>query len=187
MNRITIINHFIKKNDYKSYLEIGCQNNTTFNNINIIHKVGVDPEKGGTNKCTSDEYFAIHKDKFDIIFIDGLHHSEQVDKDVINSLACLNEGGTIIMHDLLPEDEKMQIIPRETKAWTGDVWKSWVKLRQNRDDLNMFVINTDMGCGVITRGKQKKLINKLELNYNNFAKNKEKWMNIISPEDFLNK
>ena len=50
---------------------------------------------------TSDEYFSKFKDKFDIIFIDGLHHYEQVKKDIFNSLEILNSNGIILMHDCL--------------------------------------------------------------------------------------
>ena len=40
---------------------------------------------------TSDEYFKKFKDKFDLIFIDGLHHYNQVEKDIYNSLEILND------------------------------------------------------------------------------------------------
>ncbi len=47
--------------------------------------------------------------------------------------------------------------PATRGPWTGDVWKAWVKWRAMRDDLDMVVVNLDSGCGVITRGKQKKV------------------------------
>ena len=46
---------------------------------------------------TSDD-FLNNKTKFDIIFIDGNHMMEQVDKDIENSLTFLNEGGLILLH-----------------------------------------------------------------------------------------
>ena len=61
---------------------------------------------------TSDEYFESIKDtevKYDIIFIDGLHHNEQVLKDVENSLKHLSEGGSIVCHDCLPSEESRDI------------------------------------------------------------------------------
>ena len=173
MNRIDIINSFIQKYGYKSYLEIGCQYDQTFKKINVERKVGVDPEVGGTMKMTSDEYFAQNSEKFDIIFIDGLHHSEQVLKDIDNSLKILNKGGVIVVHDLLPTNLEMQLVPRITKAWTGDVWKAWVNLRMNKGNLNMVCIDTDMGCGIIRRGKQAKLVTKSAIEYKNFEKNKK--------------
>ena len=41
--------------------------------------------------------------KFDIIFIDGLHEYDQVKKDIVNSLKFIDEKGFILIHDLLPE------------------------------------------------------------------------------------
>ena len=57
--------------------------------------MGIDPVEGGTHKMTSDEFFYNNNDKFDIIFIDGLHQYEQVIKDVKNSLNCLTKNGII--------------------------------------------------------------------------------------------
>ena len=42
---------------------------------------------------TSDDFFLSNKDKFDVIFIDGLHIYEQVRKDVVNSINAINDGG----------------------------------------------------------------------------------------------
>jgi hypothetical protein len=39
---------------------------------------------------TSDEFFEINKSTYDIIFIDGLHIDEQVERDIINGLKILN-------------------------------------------------------------------------------------------------
>lgn len=190
MNRTEIINGLISKNGYKSYLEIGCQNNRNFNLIICQNKIGIDPERGGTIQMTSDDYFkSIEKEGelFDIVFIDGLHHKEQVIKDVKNTLKHLSKKGTIILHDCLPTTEEMQKVPRIQKVWTGNVWEAIVELRKTRINLNIFTIDTDMGCGVIQFGKQEKLINEDPINYKNFEKNKKKWMNIISIEEFKEK
>ena len=83
--RFDIINKIIKKKGFKNYLEIGCFEDENFKKIIIDRKVGVDPISGGTIRLTSDEYFSSNKEIFDIIFIDGLHHFDQVKKDIINS------------------------------------------------------------------------------------------------------
>jgi hypothetical protein len=54
------------------------------------------------------------------------------------------------MHDCAYGD---QTITRSNPRGT-DVWKSWVKLRCTRPDLDMNVINIDWGVGVIQRGTQ---------------------------------
>lgn len=50
-------------------------------------------------KNTSDKFFEINKEKFDLIYIDGSHEMEQVYKDISNSWACLNHNGIIICDD----------------------------------------------------------------------------------------
>ena len=54
-----------------------------------VNKIGVDPERGGNVRKTSDNFFKNNKKEFDVIFIDGLHIYEQCRKDVINSLKVL--------------------------------------------------------------------------------------------------
>jgi predicted O-methyltransferase YrrM len=188
MNRIDIINKLIEKKGYKSYLEIGVQNGASFNQVKCKDKVGVDPDinvKQYVNDClimTSDDFFAQNKRNFDIVFIDGLHEFKQVYTDIINALKILNKGGTIVCHDMLPPDELHQRVPRPQPSWTGDGWKAWVILRGTRSDLQMYVVDTDYGCGVIQRGQQE-LISYGKLTYDWFVRNREK-MRIISGEDF---
>ena len=85
-NRHSIIQQIIDRKKYKSYLEIGCDKDVLFNSIKIIKKIGVDPVSGGNIRMTSDDFFKNNLDKFDIIFIDGLHQYKQVKNDIINSL-----------------------------------------------------------------------------------------------------
>ena len=179
MNRIEIINKAVKKFNVFSYLEIGVGNNDNFMNVKAIYKDSVDINGLAVNTITSDEFFEKNKVQYDFIFIDGLHLEEQVYKDIINSLDCLQEGGMIMCHDMNPAQEEDQV--REytpPKTWNGDVWKAWVKLRKEREDLEMYVINTDCGCGIIKRGKQSILKSNLELNFDNLNANRTEWLNL---------
>lgn len=187
--RTDVINNIIKKNNYKKYLEIGvfCARDN-FDKIKIEYKVGVDPGIGGrtdaTFTMTSDEFFELTNDKFDIVLVDGLHHADQVYKDIINSLEVLNEGGTIVCHDMNPQRYKHQVIPQVRGIWNGDCWKAFVQLRMERTDLKMCVIDADWGLGIIQRGSQKKL-EKGELTYDNFDKNRNEWLNLLSEKEFF--
>ena len=186
MNRTDIINHLAKKIRAQSYLEIGVWNGVNFQNIAVPYKIGVDPdpESPATLKLTSDDFFALNKQKFDLVFIDGLHHADQVEKDIINSLEILNEGGVIVCHDMNPAKEEHQVIPFNGAIWNGDCWKAFVKLRQTRDDLDMFTIDTDYGCAVIRRGKQTPLVIKERIDFKSFDKNRAAWLNLVSPQQF---
>ena len=82
-SRSEIINKLISFKKYSSFLEIGCDKNANFSNVLIKKKIGVDPNSGGTHKMTSDEFFKRNTEKFDLIFIDGLHVTSQVDEILI--------------------------------------------------------------------------------------------------------
>ena len=164
MMRWDLINFFTKKFNYKKYLEIGIATGECYYQVDINEKISVDPALDNyahsipTYKMTSDKFFEtisnlVTKEKYDIIFIDGLHHSEQVDKDISNSLEHLNDNGTIILHDCNPLVEEHQIVPRQSRAWNGDVWKSIVKYRSLNNG-NACVIPTDEGLGIINKNIQ---------------------------------
>jgi predicted O-methyltransferase YrrM len=110
-NRTDLINYIIETKKYKSYLEIGCFNNQNYDKIIATVKVGIDPKSGGTIRKTSDDFFSENNQTFDLIFIDGLHHSEQVTKDVDSSLKFLNQNGEIVLHDYNPLTEDAQKVP----------------------------------------------------------------------------
>ena len=135
--RIDIINYLIKKNNYKTYLEIGVQNGISFRAIElpIENKVGVDPDLNSraTIYMTSDEFFAQNDKKFDIVFVDGLHECDAVYRDIKNSLAILNEGGIIVCHDCNPLTREAQQVPRIQKLWNGDCWKALVGVRNYKN------------------------------------------------------
>lgn len=190
MTRTDIINTLIRRNNYKSYLEIGVQQGANFYEVQCAEKTGVDNDQLTLKffpKCiisSSDDFFKSNTQKYDVVFIDGLHHGNQVYRDIINSLDILNEGGAIVCHDMLPKDESCQIVPREQVEWNGDCWKAWVRLRSERADLEMYVVDTDYGCGIIQPGHQE-TIRYTELTWPEFLKNREQWMNIIQPHIFL--
>lgn len=211
MNRTKIINFLADKNNAKTYLEIGVRDHTqNFDKITIQHKIGVDPDaeklcdREPTYKITSDQFFSLNNETFDLIFIDGLHEAKQVERDILNSLDILNEDGYIVCHDINPviyerqlslkDPKRIQYILREKEKgnkryglWNGDCWKAFVKLRKERSDITMYTVDTDFGCGVISTGRQALLDIELEdINYENLEKNRKEWLNLITVNDFLN-
>jgi hypothetical protein len=187
VNRLDIINNLAKKINAKTYLEIGVFKGYVFNNVAVDHKCGVDPNPFcvATIYTTSDLFFKNNKETFDLIFIDGLHTKEQVFEDINNALGVLNSGGYIVCHDMNPDREILQKVPRETDEWTGDCWKAWVDLRSSRSDLSMFVVDTDYGCGIISKGSQNTPKIDCDINWNNFVKYRTTWLNLISVEKFM--
>jgi hypothetical protein len=153
-NRIALVNLLIGKFSNAKYLEIGCAGNYLFNAVYAEDKTGVDPASGGNVKKTSDDFFKITTDKYDVIFIDGLHTYDQVRRDVINSIQHLKEGGYIALHDMLPRNWKEQHIPIVTGGvWTGDVWKVGFELAQS-DGIEFKILSIDCGVGVFRLSKK---------------------------------
>lgn len=164
LNRIQFLNRLIDFYGYRTYLEIGVAGGHCFAAVNAAIKVGVDPDPvvrelnvpAGLLFCTSsDEFFKTLNGRnfFELVFVDGLHQHEQVYRDVVNALDNLAVGGTIVLHDCNPGTEAMQRVPRVQDEWTGDCWKAIVRLRTSRADLNVSVLDTDYGLGVVRRGR----------------------------------
>ena len=189
LHRLDIIKYIIKKYNIKSYLEIGCDQNQVFSNVDVNRKVGVDPVKGGNVRTTSDIFFKRNKEKFDLIFIDGLHRYHQVKKDIINSLKFLNDNGIILIHDCMPRNFYYQAIPRCQLNWNGDTWKAFLEFR-SMEHLDAYCCYADEGIGVILKRKNK---NRLEINYKDFSKidfnefidNYKIYLNLVEYDDLI--
>jgi hypothetical protein len=50
---------------------------------------------------SSDEFFKIDNNKYDLIYIDGDHSATQVSLDIYNSWNNLNKGGYLILDDYM--------------------------------------------------------------------------------------
>ena len=147
--RVQLINRLLQEKKLQTaYLEIGCHRDRTFSKVSADVKVGVDPKSGGTVRMTSDEFFQQNQQRFDVVFIDGLHHWEQVIRDVQNSLNFLNPGGVILLHDCLPQAREHQLRDKVTRSWNGDVWRAVVELRQ-WVHVDTVVVNKDQGMGIV--------------------------------------
>jgi hypothetical protein len=187
--RFEIVQNIIKKKNYKNYLEIGCFDDELFNYVNCENKVGVDPVSGGTVRATSDQFFKDNKEKFDCVFIDGLHEYHQVKKDIFNSLKFLNEDGIILLHDCLPNNYYQQATPRCQWVWNGDVWKAIVECRVLKD-IDVYTCYADNGIGVIFKRTNKNLLDFVnkdfsKLKFDEYFYNNKKLMNIIEYEELI--
>lgn len=201
MNKVQLINHYLSKKDFKKYLEIGVHKGHSYSGVDAIIKDSVDPDENSPAiyHLTSDEFFENIGPslgyKYDVIFIDGLHHTEQVDKDIENALKYIEEDGVVILHDCNPISEMRQRVPADfdiwEHGWNGDVWKSIVKFRKNNSHLKykVFVINDDEGLGVIKPnqiGKELKIEIPNILDYSFLESNRVEILNLINNDEFLN-
>lgn len=225
MYRWDVINSFIEKRNYKTYLEIGYYKGWSFDSVSkVLLKTAVDPNPSKTPeqeqmkegeyapasyeigssltilyKMRSDDFFNMISEttKFDIVFIDGLHESFQVYRDIMNSLDHLSPGGTIIMHDCKPELYEHTTTGDCGGNWLGDTYKAFLKFKFERPEYTSYVVDTDWGCGVIETPPdlQNTYIDGLFkgedyrnfLAWDKFSENKADLLSLISIEQFKTK
>ena len=185
-----------------TYLEIGVRNpEDNYNHVQSIVKYSVDPGVEFENNpvdfpYTSDTFFKKLEDheilpektKFDVIFLDGLHTAEQVNRDIINSFKHLSENGFIVLHDCNPpsewharEDYSYYFTPAEY-YWSGTVWKAFLKWR-GRSEIQSCCVDSDWGVGILSKNHQ---LGAAINNFNEFfefevlAKNRKELLNLVS-------
>lgn len=206
-SRTQIINYLLSKaNGETSYLEIGVRNpNDNYNQIIASKKYSVDPgiefkEAPVDYMMTSDEFFErlssnkilSSEMKFDLIFIDGLHLAEQVDRDIANSMKYIKDNGFIVLHDCNPPTEwhaRENYYYHNSPAggyWNGTTWKAFLKWRFN-SSVNSCCIDSDWGVGILSK---KRLLGQCIQETNQFfefddlTKNKNEYLNLMSFDDF---
>jgi capsular polysaccharide biosynthesis protein len=151
LTRAEVVQSFLDLYEQPAYLEIGVNEGATFNHVVAKIKTAVDPnfQCDATNKTEngqriqffelmSDEYFgaaAEEHQKFDVIYLDGLHTFEQTLRDLLNSIGRLNPQGVIVIDDVIPNSYHaslpdlrfFQLVLQETgskdMSWMGDVYK----------------------------------------------------------------
>lgn len=146
MNRAAVIQHCLDVfSGETSYLEIGVRRGVTFRDVRAARKVAVDPEflfdigeakaaNPNSTFCpvTSDAFFREHDrdEKFDVIFLDGLHTFEQTLRDLLNAIEVLKERGIIIIDDVIPSSYAASLPSAAdaaaVKAAVGDVDAAWM-------------------------------------------------------------
>ena len=208
-SRTTIINYLLslKKTD-TLYLEIGVRNPAqNFDRIKATKKYSVDPGiefklNPVDFKMTSDTFFKklsnddvlSNKIQFDVIFIDGLHLAEQVDRDILNSINYIKDDGFIVLHDCNPPSEwhaRENYTFWNTPAggyWNGTTWKAFMKWRCS-DLVNSCCIDTDWGVGILSKnwkiGKSTQATNPF-FEFSILEQNRERSLNLIDFETLKN-
>ncbi len=212
-SRTEIISFLLALTAGENYLEIGVRNpDDNFNKIKCKNKYSVDPgvefKKNPVDyKITSDGFFKeMHAEnpnfpfakKFDVIFIDGLHLADQVEKDILNSLVFIKDSGFIVLHDCNPPTEfhaRESFSFRNSPArgfWNGTTWKAFYKFRYH-NELYSICFDTDWGIGVISKTKHPGF-NNLTLpvknpffEFKSLHKNKKENLNLQSFESWKRK
>jgi len=177
------INKVISEISATSFLEVGFQQGINFAQINCTNKLAVDPYPTTHHpQCivmTSDDFFATNLNKFDVIFIDGLHTYEQVKIDFENSIKALNEGGVICLHDTSPKNEEYAKSFADGGQWNGDCYKLAIDLYSGIYKFKYYTVNEDHGVTVVFPGiVEDRQVKAVEYNYAWFDKNRMNVLNV---------
>lgn len=134
-----------------------------------------------------------------------IHNSKsyiQTYRDLVNSLEWLPTGSYIVVEGCNPKvpeqaypagsEEQLKQLVKEgllkkyPDDWIGDVWKAIVRLRYERKDLDIFVLDADLGIAVIRKVEPRTGTIKgnmttqqiTNLTYRDLEKNREEFLNL---------
>ncbi|MEZ0471430.1 class I SAM-dependent methyltransferase [Luteimonas salinilitoris] len=169
--------------DRPRYLEIGVNRGETFHDVIAHEKVAVDPKflfdvdrarttvQGATyHEVTSDEYFGSivrPEERFDVIYLDGLHTSEQTLRDFMSAILFLREDGVILIDDVRPPTyvaslpnrknffKVRQFLGSDKKSWMGDVYRLVYFIETFAQQFAYRIIADNHGQAVIWRKPRK--------------------------------
>ena len=162
----------------KRYLEIGVQAGTTFRSLKLDHMDGVDPrflfdvnrvvgEGRHLHEMTSDQFFLknLGVEKYDLVFIDGLHTYDQTYRDFCNVSLRLHSRSVVVVDDVLPCDQHSALRTQDEciasrtadanfdgknlRAWHGDVFRLLVFLNLFHTSLCYATVPGDEGVQTV--------------------------------------
>lgn len=200
-------------NRYKpgKYLEIGVFMGHTLFNSDAGMSIGVDPaprvgldmfckrliSDHNLNRRTllfpvmSDKFFEDYGDhRFDVILVDGMHEYYQCNRDIVNGMNSLADGGVLLVHDVNPRSEASTCPFKpgiDMGEWNGNVWKSLALLRAN--GVVFWTLDIPYGLSVIKKQRIKFGIESEDewaaKGWDYFVENREKMLNLVSEEEWL--
>jgi hypothetical protein len=150
----------------KVYLEIGvhtgqslrlAQFSETAIGIDPNPMVGQPPANSVIWPMTSDEFFEREHQwlqdnrgtgisyvplRINLAFVDGMHLFENALTDFYNVEQFMAPGGIIVLDDVLPYNQAIAERVQPPGDWTGDVWKAYFQIADQRPDLEIYLVDT---------------------------------------------
>jgi hypothetical protein len=144
--RAEVVQGFLDAYPAPRYLEIGVNEGATFHALKAARRVAVDPAflfdvgaaraehpDAAYHATTSDDFFARVADpaeRFDVVYLDGLHTFEQTLRDLLNALAFTHPASVIVVDDVLPNAYASSLPDMaevfRLRAATGDPDPAWM-------------------------------------------------------------
>lgn len=181
------------------YLEIGVRRGRSLS-LATCRAVGVDPDfdvqfglgaKTFLFRETSDAFFADHAqevvpDSPSLVFIDGMHLFEFALRDFINAEQLVNPSSLVVIDDVFPNHALQAARERQTRVWTGDVWKVSVILQKQRPDLTLISLDTEPSGLLLIAGLDKDH-RTLEREYDSIIREFSRGEHRLPPETVLDR
>ena len=137
------------------YIEIGVRHGRSLQ-LASQAAIGVDPAPEiKVSLLASTQVFTATSDAFfrdtaanvmpsapDLAFIDGMHLFEYALRDFMNVERLASPNTIVVIDDIYPSHPIQAARTRQTRVWTGDVWKLQVCLAEYRPDLVLLALNT---------------------------------------------
>lgn len=213
MRKYEIINMLGQKFNFNSYLEISSiSTGFTYDKVDeniftiksAIHYIPDEPDeiikgipyrKDINIKPNKYEYHhhkvSNNNAKYDIVFIDSWHTYTQTLRDIMTALELVSSEGIIVIHDCCPYTEDL-IGSYRKGEWCGQTYEAFINFRYANKDLEVFCLNTDYGCGIISRthrfsvptSYQEYDMEKIK-EWNYFNTYKTALVNLIEPDEFI--
>jgi hypothetical protein len=188
MLRADVVQGFLNRFTNPSYLEVGVESGVTFHALNAHRKVAVDPrfafqvpepritQAVEYHEVLSDDYFGglgPETEKFDVIYLDGLHTAEQTLRDILNSVEYLADNGVLVIDDVLPTtyssslpsvDDVLLIRshrPPEAadESWMGDIYRLVFFVESLMQGYSYATVKENHGQLVMWRAQRKSVLN----------------------------
>jgi SAM-dependent methyltransferase len=106
---------------------------------------------------TSDDFFmltdaASQLEPIDLAYIDGMHQIEFAMKDFMHTELFCHAGSVVIIDDIYPAHALQGERVRQSRFWTGDVWKIILILENVRPDLILLPMDTSPTGSLLVLG-----------------------------------
>ena len=105
------------------------------------------PAHHAVSLTTSDDFFRLADTTamkpIDLCYIDGMHQIEFALKDFMNMERFCHAGSVVIVDDIYPAHPLQGERIRQSRYWTGDIWKIIPILERHRPDLIVLPVDTE--------------------------------------------
>lgn len=98
-------------------------------------------------------------DRVDICLVDGWHTYDCAIRDLTGAYDLLADGGVLIVHDCLPENEQSASPDWVSGIWSGASYRAYLDFVLAHHDLDYCTVNVDHGCGIIFKKRTVNIMN----------------------------